>query len=132
MKTFESETADAVLRILRATWADDIEAVIAEAKALGYGSPGMKWPDNDVLHDYLKMILEPLTTDGPFHLGSFQVGPKIRTYLLKHPELIKVVPPAELLIYYRVLGGLKGLVSTSGARINFFNVAKRCCELREI
>jgi predicted unusual protein kinase regulating ubiquinone biosynthesis (AarF/ABC1/UbiB family) len=132
VKRFQPETADMVLKILVACQHNDTRRAILHMKAMGFGQPNMEWPSDEVMNEYLNLLLKPLLMDGDFDLSQFEVSPMIRKYMMKYPQIIKLVPPAELLIYFRVLGGLKGLVSRSKARVNFFALAQTCVDSREI
>lgn len=132
VKRFEPETADMILRILVDCQHGRTDSAIAHMKAMGFGQPSTIWPSSDTMHEYLNIILKPLLVDGDFDLSGFEVAPKIRKYMIKHPQILRLVPPAELLIYFRVLGGLKGLISRSKARVNFFSLAQVCMDSRKI
>ena len=132
VKRFKPETADMILRILSDCRRNDTTSAIQRMKDMGFGQPDMHWPSVPAMNEYLNIILKPLLTDEDFELASFEVAPMIRQYMAKYPQIIKLVPPAELLIYFRVLGGLKGLISRSKARVNFSSVARTCSKERSI
>ena len=132
VKRFKPDTADMILRFLIDCQRNDTQSAIVRMKEMGFGQPDTKWPSVDTMNEYLNLILKPVLVDEDFELASFEVGPLIRKYMVKHPQLIKLVPPAELLIYFRVLGGLKGLISRSKARVNFSALAQTCAQSRNI
>lgn len=132
VKRFEPETADMILKILNDCRRNDTSSAIERMKGMGFGQPDMRWPSVAAMNEYLNIILKPLLLDEDFELASFEVAPMIRQYMVKYPQIIKLVPPAELLIYFRVLGGLKGLISRSKARVNFSAVARTCAKERAI
>ena len=86
----------------------------------------------DVMGKYLETLLKPLLADEPFYFSQFRVTPEIRRFVLKYPQILKLVPPAHLLMYFRTTGGLKGLLARSGAGVNLYRLAQECVERRGI
>ena len=132
VKRFEPETADGILHLLVDVWAGEFEKVVTRLKAMGFGAEDTVWPATDVMGEYLQVLLKPLLEDEPFYFSGFQVAPEIRRYVVKHPQILKLVPPANLLMYFRTTGGLKGILARSGAGINLYRLARECAAERGI
>ncbi|MCA9545301.1 MAG: AarF/ABC1/UbiB kinase family protein [Myxococcales bacterium] len=123
---------DSVLKLLTVYWRRDGEGIRRVFTEQGYGKPGMTMPDGQVLLDYLDLILAPLREDAEFDFGDWQVHAKTRQYVRQHLEMVKLVPPPEMLLYYRVLLGVKGIMARSGARLNLRHMAEAACVRRGI
>ena len=63
---------------------------------------------------YLKALLAPLLLDEDLCFCDFEIAPTVRAYIRKHPEILKLTPPAHLVMYFRIVGGLKGILSRTG------------------
>ena len=50
--------------------------------------------------------------------------------MLEHPQVLKLVPPAELLMYFRMLAGLKGMMTRTNAEVDYRALAEACCARR--
>ncbi len=132
IRDFDEELADDILRMLVAFWDDDIPRLKALLKRRGFGQAGMVWPEDEVLREYLQMILEPIATPGPFRFADFKVAARARAFFRRNLSFLKVVPPPELLLYFRVLGGLKGLMTRVDAAVDLRAIAEACVARRGI
>ncbi len=132
VKRFEEETADDILRLLVDVWSKNFPDVITRLKAMGFGAEDTAWPPVDVMGEYLETLLKPLLTDEPFYFSQFRVAPEIRRFVVKYPQILKLVPPARLLMYFRTTGGLKGLLARSGAGVNLHRLARECVDKRGV
>jgi predicted unusual protein kinase regulating ubiquinone biosynthesis (AarF/ABC1/UbiB family) len=122
---FSETFADGILDVLVACWEEDDEAAASAYRQMGFGKN-----DADasifkprLLREYHELILEPFLTDGPFDFGAWSPRTDIQRFVLKNPSFLKLVPPAEALIYFRVLSGIKGLVSRLGAQLDVKQMA---------
>ena len=124
IREFEPAFADGVLRLLVALWANDMPQLEAIYRELRFGDPGVRYPEHDVLRTYHQLVLEPLYRDTPFNFGSWTVHGRIRQYVRQHPALLKMIPPAESIMYLRVVAGLKGLLTRLDTTINVREMAE--------
>lgn len=132
VRDFDPAIADDVLRILVAFWDDDMTRLTAVLKRLGFGRPGMTWPDDDAMRTYYQMILEPMAEDAPFRFSEFQVAARMRTFVRQNLTFMKLVPPAEMLLYLRVMVGIKGMLTRIDAAVNFRACGEEMCRKRGI
>lgn len=132
IRDFDEELADDILRMLVAFWDDDMTRLKALLMRRGFGQPGMVWPEDEVLREYLNMILEPIATRGPFRFQDFRVAQRVRAFFRRNIGFLKVVPPPELLLYFRVLGGIKGMMTRIDAAVDLRAIAEDCCRRRGI
>ena len=130
VKRFEPELADNILLILLDMWNKDYAPVVDRLQQMGFGASDTAWPPTDVMGDYLETLLTPLLTDEPFYFSTFHVSKDIRRYVIQYPQIMKLVPPASLLMYFRTTGGLKGLLAKSNAGVNLYQIARECVEKR--
>ena len=81
---------------------------------------------------YLKALLTPLLLDEDFYFCDFEIAPTVRAYIRKHPEILKLTPPAHLVMYFRIVGGLKGILSRTATGVNLYQLAREMAKLRGI
>ena len=62
--------------------------------------------------------------------SAFELHAPAREFLLENTALMKMVPPAELLMYFRVLAGLKGMMTRVAATLNVRALSEACCVRR--
>jgi len=132
VREFRPEVADAVLHMLDAYWEQDVPRLIRIAQDIGFGRDGTPAPEPEVFAEYLDMILEPLAEYGTFRFADFKVHGRVRTFLRGHLSMIRFVPPAELLLYFRVLAGMKGMMTRTNAAVALRRMAQDVCERRGI
>lgn len=123
VRDFRPEMTDGILQLLAACMAEDWDELRRLYRHFEFGKPGGTLPSNDVLRDYHQIILEPLLTEGVFDFGDWTMHGRARGFVLKNMEMARVMPPAELLMYFRVLAGVKGLLTRSKARISVNTIA---------
>lgn len=132
IRSFRPALADGVLEMLVAFWDDDMDALAAIFRRFGFGREGMTYPDAEVMRTYHRLILEPLLVDAPFNFSTFSVHQKARAFIRQNPSFLKMVPPAELLLYFRVIAGVKGLLTRIDADVNLRAMAEATCRHRGI
>lgn len=132
VRDFDPEIADDVLRMLVAFWSDDMARLEALFKRRGFGRPGMEWPDHETLRQYHRMILEPIAEDAPFRFSEFRVAGRVRTFFRQNLGFLRIVPPPELLLYLRVMAGMKGMMTRIDAAVNLRAIAEEACRRREV
>ena len=111
--------------IFAAVMREDWNGLRALYRKHHFGKPEGKMPSNEVLRDYHQIILEPLLTPGIFDFGDWTMHGRARGFVLKNLEMARMMPPAELLMYFRVLAGVKGLLTKSKARLSVNEIATR-------
>jgi predicted unusual protein kinase regulating ubiquinone biosynthesis (AarF/ABC1/UbiB family) len=132
VRDFRPQLGDEVLHLLAAFWRGDIQTPVECYRRMGFGSEGHELPTPEVLAAYHDLILEPIAKHGEFDFGSWTVHHRIRHYLKEHVSVLKLVPPAELLLYLRVLAGLKGLLTRMNAAIDLRTLAEEQCRRRGV
>ena len=125
-KAFEPALCDGILDLLMAFWNDDMVEMEAIFRRMGFGEPGVKYPDHDVLRAYHRIVLEPLSRDEPFDFAGWSVHARIRAFMRDHLEMLRLPPPPALLLYLRVLAGIKGQMTRMRANVNIRQIAEGC------
>ena len=87
-------------------------------------------PTEEQLRAYHRMILEPMTHDAPFRFSDFKVHERVRGFLKTNISILKLIPPAELLLYFRVVAGVKGMMTQLDAAVNVRAIAEDVCRRR--
>ena len=125
VKRCDPRAADGILDILDAFWQGDDARISAIYKALGFGREGCSDSvfDPTLLRAYHELCLAPFMHDEPFDFGQWEMRRAVQNFMLENPAIIKLVPPAEFLLMYRVLGGIKGLLNKLDAKINVHRMA---------
>ena len=123
VKSFSEEFTDGFLDILDACWEDDPARAIDLYFSLGYYR-GKREIDPDLLRDYHGFFLAPFLKNEPFEFGSWTPGQDARSFMVRHPSFLQLIPPAEALPYFRVLSGIKGLLAKTDAEINVCEMAR--------
>ena len=132
VREFDPEYSDNVLRIIRSYWNGDMTRALQLHRTMGFGTPDVKYPTEDEMRAYFDLILEPMARNEPFRFADFEIQGKVRSFLKDHLHFLKLVPPPELLLYFRVVGGLKGMLTRMNAGVDLRAVAESCCERRGI
>ena len=125
VRSFSQEFTDGVLELMLAFWNDDMEALVATYRRLGFGDPKVDFPPLDVLRAHHHMVLEPIAHNTPFAFGQWSVHRRLRRYVRQHPSLLRMVPPADSILYLRVAAGLKGLLTRLDTTINVRALAEQ-------
>ena len=102
----------------------------AHFKRLNFGHADLVYPSHDVLRQYHDIILHPMISREAINFGTFELHAPAREFLLENTALMKMVPPAELLMYFRVLAGLKGMMTRVAATLNVRALSEACCVRR--
>ncbi|MCA9562213.1 MAG: AarF/ABC1/UbiB kinase family protein [Myxococcales bacterium] len=125
VKVFEPEFADGILKILVSVWEGDDEQAARLYKELGFGKEGADDSiyDPDLIHDYHDIILAPFTTEGPFSFGDWRVQTEAKRFFLSNPKMLKLTPPKDALLYFRVLSAIKGLFMKLDAQVDTHHLA---------
>ena len=132
IREFRPELADGVLKMLRAVMNDDFDGLVELYETFGFGQAEYGLPSTEVLREYHGIILEPLLHDGPFRFKDYTLHSRARDFVLEHRDMLRMTPPAELLLYFRVLAGLKGMMTRTDASVNVRAIAEACQARRGI
>ncbi|MBU0553561.1 AarF/ABC1/UbiB kinase family protein [Myxococcota bacterium] len=127
VRAFAPRYTQGVLRLLVAYWADDMAGFLDEMMRMGFGYEGVELPSEAALRDYLTIILEPVGARGPFNFAQWQMHKRSRAFLRAHVGFLKLAPPAEMMLYFRVLVGLKGMMTRVDAAVDIRKIAEDCC-----
>ena len=130
VRDFDPETGDQVLRALVATDRGDAQGAFNTLRELGFGRPDAKLPTPDQLLAHHQLILAPFLEGEHFNFAHWRVHEPLRLFLRENLELLQMTPPAELLIYLRVLAGIKGILTQLDAPLPVRSTAEQCCERR--
>ena len=130
VKDCEPRFADGILDILDACWSRDDQRAARLYQTLGFGRKGSTAAlfDPGLLREYHEIALEPLITPGPFDFASWDMARRLNRFVLRHPVFLRWVPPAEALMVFRVMGGIKGLCTKVGARLDVHAMALECAQ----
>ena len=130
IRDFDPYLTDGILRMLRAFWANDMARLSDLLQAHGFkrGSDNSKFPSHQMLYEYFNIIFEPLVSEEPFNFSQWEMHLRARNFLFKNMDMARTMPPAELLMYFRVLAGVKGLLTRVSAEIPVRQIATACCE----
>lgn len=111
---------DGILDILDACWQGEDERACDIYHRLGFGGTNADRDlfKPDILRQYHEIVLAPLIRDEVFDFAGWEMRKALQSFAMKHPVFFKWVPPAEGLMPFRVMGGIKGLLTKVGARIN--------------
>ena len=118
--------------MLRAVWNDDMTTLKRLFREMGFGTDGMEMPADEVVREYHSIILEPLAHRRPFRFSEFEVHGRVRDFFKRNLGFLKLVPPADLLMYFRVIAGLKGMMTLADAAVDLRSIAESACERRGI
>ena len=134
VKDFDPDFADGILEVLDCCWRDDQEGAIDVYERLGFGNDNAMYGDidPDLLWEYHQIVLGPFLHDEPFEFGGWSPAMDGKKFMLKHPSFFQLVPPADALLYFRVLSGIKGLLNKLDARINLFPLAVETARRRGV
>ncbi|MEM1348398.1 MAG: AarF/ABC1/UbiB kinase family protein [Myxococcota bacterium] len=132
VRTFDAGFGDDLLDLLDTCWQRQPERAIPIYESMGFGDDDFDPRDlnpND-LYEYHEIILAPFLTDSAFDFGSWTPGAEGREFMMSHPTMLKLVPPASALPYFRTLSGIKGLLARFDAKINVFQLTYETAKRR--
>jgi predicted unusual protein kinase regulating ubiquinone biosynthesis (AarF/ABC1/UbiB family) len=133
VRPFAPEVADGVLKILRPFWAGDAEGQAAALRDLGFGGkPDAPLPTPAEIAAHHALILEPMARCEPFNFSTWRVHEELRAFLSQHLHFIHLIPPPELIMYLRVVAGIKGTLSQINAAVDIRSIAQACCVRRRV
>lgn len=125
VKDIDVRFADGILDMLDACWTGDDRRASSLYVELGFGGSDADEAlfEPTLLRSYHEIVLAPLITDVDFDFEAWEMRKGVQSFMMRHPVLLKWVPPAEGLMVFRVMGGIKGLMTRVGGRINVHRLA---------
>jgi predicted unusual protein kinase regulating ubiquinone biosynthesis (AarF/ABC1/UbiB family) len=125
IKECDERFADGILDIMDACWQGDDRRAAGLYRELGFGreSQGDELFHPEKLRQYHEIGLEPFLRDEAFAFENWDMRRRLQRYIMEWPTFIKLTPPAEGLLVFRVLGGIKGLLTKVGGTLNVHRMA---------
>ena len=130
--SFEPNLADQVLAVLPAFWSGDHQRQLNSLLDLGFGRKGAKLPKLESIARHQELILAPMGAQQPFSFYSWRVSDDLRDLFASDFTFVNLVPPAELLLYLRVISGIKGTLSQLDASCDIREIVEQACVRRGI
>lgn len=134
VRKFEPAFSDAILELLDTCWEDDPERALRIYEETGFGGENFRFGDFDpaLITEYHEIVLTPFMTTGKFDFGDWKPAIESKKFMMRNPPFMKLVPPPDALLYFRVLSGIKGLLARFGAQINVYDLAVETAERRGV
>ena len=125
VKDFNPEFSDGILDILVAQWRDDPELSVEIYRRLGFGREDTSEAvfDPRLIEKINEITLAPFLYDQEFDFSNWKPQSEIQKLVFKNPKLLKFTPPAEALLYFRVVSGIKGLLARLNIQANVYSLA---------
>jgi predicted unusual protein kinase regulating ubiquinone biosynthesis (AarF/ABC1/UbiB family) len=125
VKTFDSKFSDGILDILVAHWRDDPERCSEVYRDLGFGREGASASifDPRIIEKINEITLAPFLYDEEFDFTAWRPRVELQKLIMKHPKVLKFTPPADALLYFRVVSGIKGLLARLNVQANVYSLA---------
>jgi predicted unusual protein kinase regulating ubiquinone biosynthesis (AarF/ABC1/UbiB family) len=117
-RAIPSDLAEGYRALMRAALADDRQAAIAAARAIGFFDDRAMARDAE-LEAMFDLALAPFRGDGPFDFGDTSVTAKLRDrgMVFAQDRSVWHVPPVDTLFVQRKLGGVYLLASRLNAKV---------------
>ena len=129
VRQYDVQRTDGFLRVLQALWSDDDEAVAKGYADLGFGH-GKAVVAPQVIAQFNRIALAPFLSDGPFDFGAWSFADEMRSFVLRHPEFLRLTPEPDDLLYLRVLSGLRGILNEGNCLVDARCLAEALCAER--
>lgn len=125
VKAFDPDFSDSILELLDTCWEDDPQRAITIYERCGFGGNSFDFEafDADLIREYHEIVLAPFLTTGDFDFGEWTPTMDSKRFMLRNPAFMKLTPPPQALLYFRVLSGIKGLLARFSTRINVYDLA---------
>lgn len=132
VKSFEPRFADGMLEVVTTCWDDDPERALEIYAELGFGNADFdpRVIDPEVLRAYHEIVLAPFIQPGKFAFGGWQPAMDGKRFMLSHPSMLQLTPPPTMLMYFRLLSGIKGLLGKFDAHLDIKPLARETAERR--
>ena len=131
VRTFEQQRTDDLLRLVVATQQGAGERLVDLYAQLGFAQ-GQVESSQEVLEAFGEIALKPFMTEGDFDFGAWSFKNEMRHFLLQNVSFIKMTPEPDMLIYLRVLSGLRGILARGGCRVPVAALAQMLIEERDV
>lgn len=132
VRSFEAALADGVLEVLPAFWSGNPQRQLDSLLKIGFGKPGATLPSLNSVARHQSLILAPMAETKPFSFFEWRVSDELRALLAADLHFINLIPPAELLLYLRVISGIKGTLTQLEASCDIRSLAEAACLRRGI
>ncbi len=132
VKSFQPDLADNVLKVLPAFWSGDPQRQLDSLLTIGFGKEGAKLPKLESIARHQELVLAPMAHKKPFSFYEWKVSDDLRTLLTEDLLFINLIPPAELIMYLRVISGIKGTLTQIDAECDIRTLAEEACLKRGI
>lgn len=125
VRSFDSAFPDGILEVLDTVWQDDPDRAFQIYKDIGFGGKDYDPTklDPGLLDQYHGIVLAPFYRDELFSFATWQPTVESKSFMMRHPSFLVLTPPPDALMYFRVLSGIKGLLSRFDAKINIYEIA---------
>jgi predicted unusual protein kinase regulating ubiquinone biosynthesis (AarF/ABC1/UbiB family) len=125
VKAFDPKFSDGILDVLVGHWRDDPEMCADVYRDLGFGREDTSKSvfDARVIEKINEISLAPFLYDEEFDFSAWRPRVELQKLILKHPKVLKFTPPAEALLYFRVVSGIKGLLARLNVQANVYDLA---------
>ena len=132
VKRFEPRFADGMMEVVTTIWTDEPERALDIYEELGFGDANLdiRTIDPEVVAAYHQIVLAPFVQPGEFEFGGWQPALEGKKFMLSHPSMLQLTPPPNMLMYFRLLSGIKGLLGKFDARIDIKPLARETAERR--
>ena len=127
VRTFDPQLADDVLSILPAFWSQDPQRQLDSLLKVGFGKEGARLPRLESIARHQELVLAPMAESIPFSFYHWRVSDDLKDLLTSDLAFINLVPPADLLLYLRVISGIKGTLSQLNASCDIRSIAEEAC-----
>jgi predicted unusual protein kinase regulating ubiquinone biosynthesis (AarF/ABC1/UbiB family) len=120
--------ADGVLDILDACWQNDHERVARIYRSIGFGgeNPSPSVLNANMLRAYHEIALEPFMVNREFNFSEWDMRKRLQSFIADYPAFLKLAPPAESVLVFRTLGGIKGFLVRCDGKVNVHRMAVEC------
>lgn len=127
VRSFEPEVADGVLALLPAFWSGDPQRQLDALQSVGFGRPNATLPKLTSIARHQELVLAPMAERKPFSFYHWKVADDLRSLLASDLNFINLIPPANLLLYLRVISGIKGTLTQIDAVCDIRALAEETC-----
>ncbi len=133
VRTYKPEFCDLWLEVMAAKFAHDKQRLPGIFERLGYkGQKGSKGLSAQQLHELTEITCAPFLYDRDFDWAKWKPRKALEDFTKANLNLMKYAAPPEAVFYFRVAGGVWGLLAAAGVKANFHRIAKEMIERRGI
>jgi predicted unusual protein kinase regulating ubiquinone biosynthesis (AarF/ABC1/UbiB family) len=131
VRDFDARQSDGVLKALIAFWEEDPQQQLDALLHLGFGEgQHHRLPTKEAIAEHHRLVLQPMARYEEFNFSKWHIHEELRTFLSQNFNFIYLTPPAELIMYLRVIAGIKGTLSQVDAGTDIRALAEACCRRR--